>query len=253
MRGNRPSRKAAPPKRRVYPRPCGETEHTVRELGFRKGLSPPMRGNHRIAVYGHVEIGSIPAHAGKPAAAAGRSSRSRVYRPCGETICWRPLRSSRMGLSPPMRGNPRDDPHVADVVGSIPAHAGKPLPGGPAPRHRRVYPRPCGETSASMVPRSVTSGLSPPMRGNRACFRNSGQRMGSIPAHAGKPAKCLCNYPLIRVYPRPCGETRYLHLDAMPAAGLSPPMRGNRHDVGSAPQPAGSIPAHAGKPDLDLP
>ena len=71
---------------RVYPRTCGETAHGGRERADGEGLSPHLRGNrgglHRPA----DADGSIPAPAGKPAAAPGVPMARRVYpRTCGET------------------------------------------------------------------------------------------------------------------------------------------------------------------------
>ena len=50
--------------------------------------------------------------------------------------------------------------------GSIPAHAGEPIP--PLTRRSRsaVYPRPRGGTGAAVARDALDAGLSPPTRGN---------------------------------------------------------------------------------------
>ena len=160
----------APTPRWVYPRPCGETPIRLEPRDQRWGLSPPMRGNPARADVVRVSIGSIPAHAGKPAASAGTGKASRVYpRPCGETQSEKRFGGSCMGLSPPMRGNPGCAARASCLSGSIPAHAGKPLQQLGRPADSRVYPRPCGETIPGIRCCVSLAGLSPPMRGNRGC------------------------------------------------------------------------------------
>ena len=73
------------------------------------GLSPRVRGNQRAAPGRRAERGSIPASAGEPPRTGTRSRPGRVYpRECGGTPprC-RPSRSGS-GLSPRVRGNPRN-------------------------------------------------------------------------------------------------------------------------------------------------
>ena len=98
-----------------------------------------------------------------------------------------------------------------------------------------VYPRPCGETDWLLSPNLINQGLSPPMRGNRTTDE-------------------VMRY-FRRVYPRPCGETGTTDAagHALYSQGLSPPMRGNQIVGFSPPLHDGSIPAHAGKPDIEGP
>ena len=51
-------------------------------------------------------------------------------------------------------------------------------------------------------------GLSPPTRGNPKRIKWSGNRAGSIPAHAGEPHVANSPIFLLWVYPRPRGGTR---------------------------------------------
>ena len=51
------------------------------------------------------------------------------------------------------------------------------------------------------------TGLSPPVRGNPPHESSIGPVPGSIPARAGKPEWGFGAVEIIKVYPRPCGET----------------------------------------------
>ena len=208
-----------------------------------------MRGNPPKYVILLAGSGSIPAHAGQPAADHDREQCRGVYpRACGATKrgLRRPL--SQKGLSPRMRGNQAAILARAGPGGSIPAHAGQPGPRGCCRLPCRVYPRACGATASGHLLRSSLSGLSPRMRGNLLLY---GLRIGvlrSIPAHAGQPSSSMTPTKLCRVYPRACGATCHLVSLHYTQAGLSPRMRGN---LVLSPQqhfPVGSIPAHAGQP-----
>ena len=167
-----------------------------------------MRGNRPWRTPRSTTTGSIPAHAGKPRPPPRRSRPSRVYpRPCGETAITTPGMRVPSGLSPPMRGNLQYPILECGGKGSIPAHAGKPESTGPAVTDIWVYPRPCGETLSAKQHRRVVPGLSPPMRGNLVGFLSGVCGLGSIPAHAGKPASPSADRHTWTVYPRPCGET----------------------------------------------
>ena len=50
----------------VYPRVCGGTEYDADVGTSTEGLSPRVRGNHRVLVYRVKRDGSIPACAGEP-------------------------------------------------------------------------------------------------------------------------------------------------------------------------------------------
>ena len=68
-----------------------------------------MRGNRGALLLQSIDAGSIPAHAGKPFCFFIVAVMVGVYpRPCGETRSRLPGGSGEVGLSPPMRGNPRE-------------------------------------------------------------------------------------------------------------------------------------------------
>ena len=233
----------------VYPRVCGETRSSCDIAAPAQGLSPRMRGNHGQVGHQALEPGSIPAYAGKPpAASTGKQSR-RVYpRVCGETSTPCSQKYSVSGLSPRMRGNPPLSVAVTEVLGSIPAYAGKPRPAAGREGALRVYPRVCGETSGRERASAIPSGLSPRMRGNQETAGAVLICPGSIPAYAGKPKGREATPLSSGVYPRVCGETCELDTDEKTLTGLSPRMRGNLVVEGMRRTSDGSIPAYAGKP-----
>ena len=91
----------------VYPRVCGGTWTKRIRRGFRRGLSPRVRGNLWWAICRAAAQGSIPACAGEPGRAGTACAKSRVYpRVCGGTAVVIILVAVQMGLSPHTRGNP---------------------------------------------------------------------------------------------------------------------------------------------------
>ena len=152
----------------VYPRPCGGTCQRRTNGITVEGLSPPMRGNRGKKENDEHTNRSIPAHAGEPKSRTPKACHDSVYpRPCGGTGGFARIDKRLIGLSPPMRGNPRAARRRPRRCRSIPAHAGeparRPIPQVPEP----VYPRPCGGTTTTATRERALSGLSPPMRGNR--------------------------------------------------------------------------------------
>ena len=111
-----------------------------------------------------------------------------------------------------------------------------------------VYPCPRGGTRARGVGIAVHYGLSPPTRGNQRGIGHHLESAGSIPAHAGEPARARQVQAFATVYPRPRGGTALRARLAFCVAGLSPPTRGNRRLRSYERQHIGSIPAHAGEP-----
>ena len=91
--------------------------------------------------------------------------------------------------------------------GSIPACAGEPDRLGPDPDLAQVYPRVCGGTGEEVMYATMREGLSPRVRGNRWCYRDTVGDDGSIPACAGEPCLKVSVPPVKAVYPRVCGGT----------------------------------------------
>ena len=72
------------------------------------GLSPRVRGNHALNLYGNILFRSIPARAGEPRFWAMNPNAVEVYpRACGGTQSAYGTGRQRRGLSPRVRGNPR--------------------------------------------------------------------------------------------------------------------------------------------------
>ena len=111
------------------------------------GLSPPTRGNRQRRLGTSGARGSIPAHAGEPAAIPSGARLARVYpRPRGGTARSDVVEMLRSGLSPPTRGNLIACENPYCELRSIPAHAGEPRVVNCVFGGRGVYPRPRGGT-----------------------------------------------------------------------------------------------------------
>ena len=234
---------------RVYPHACGETACPASSAGIFRGLSPRMRGNPEACGAAAGQFGSIPTHAGKPAARVVFFTASRVYpHACGETSPCTPWCVSCAGLSPRMRGNRLQLVDCRHGRGSIPTHAGKPGKHERLGICRRVYPHACGETHIAPTYNILSMGLSPRMRGNHVLRRARDAAEGSIPTHAGKPSCGCTERSTARVYPHACGETMVPPSATSRMRGLSPRMRGNQVLDNEASCGEGSIPTHAGKP-----
>ncbi len=158
------------------------------------------------------------------------------------------VRAASWGLSPPTRGSQDRWEGDSKKDGSIPAHAGEPLPVARNPHSGQVYPRPRGGAISADRMSKMYAGLSPPTRGSRLHLARHCRLRRSIPAHAGEP-RCPCPTDTPpKVYPRPRGGARCRV--GLPAAryGLSPPTRGSRRSAPTNPVNIRSIPAHAGEP-----
>ena len=237
--------------KRVYPRVCGGTAPGYCPAGWKRGLSPRMRGNLLSGYWIDAPPRSIPAYAGEPLFRPLRRASSKVYpRVCGGTRNTIPPARSRRGLSPRMRGNLSIGEVRNRFNGSIPAYAGEPDTGCPMMTQRRIYPRVCGGTSPAVQPGRQTDRLSPRMRGNLANLVFPDGRARSIPAYAGEPPGPFLPPRIWRVYPRVCGGTRPNHGSYILPCGLSPRMRGNPIRGMWWTGSAGSIPAYAGEPAL---
>ena len=153
-----------------------------------------------------------------------------------------------MGLSPRIRGNPRDSAIKTLPEGSIPAHTGEP---GFRVGHRSlpgVYPRAYGGTALSTTGERHVKGLSPRIRGNHIKKKRVLARVGSIPAHTGEPRPPPAPRRRTGVYPRAYGGTVGHPRRQAAQEGLSPRIRGNRVFRLRRRGAERSIPAHTGEP-----
>ena len=216
----------------VYPRVCGGTPPSTSSSPSLTGLSPRVRGNPRQRLGGPAGAGSIPACAGEPLSALGKSG----------SVC------HSKGLSPRVRGNPGTRARRRKKPGSIPACAGEPSSALAGVAASRVYPRVCGGTRNYRRRRHPPGGLSPRVRGNPTIrmWMKRGKR--SIPACAGEPLIRIARGDDAGVYPRVCGGTGNSSWRSYNLDGLSPRVRGNPSWRGCCDERSGSIPACAGEP-----
>ena len=132
---------------RVYPRVCGGTGRTRCTQINQCGLSPRVRGNRWAAALPSPAPRSIPACAGEPVVSPHSVNADGVYpRVCGGTGVERVAALNDEGLSPRVRGNPKQTNRHPHRQWSIPACAGEPSRTGDSGRVRKVYPRVCGGT-----------------------------------------------------------------------------------------------------------
>ena len=164
--GNTHHRPAAPRRRSVHPRLCGEHACVGRPSNSFHGSSPPVRGTLGVPNAAPLRRRFIPACAGNTTLHRQPDDRSAVHpRLCGEhpmtrvTCCW------FIGSSPPVRGTLRYRVSQCRRGRFIPACAGN-TTRRPLPRHvEPVHPRLCGEHSRSQVDFHSRPGSSPPVRG----------------------------------------------------------------------------------------
>ena len=110
----------------AHPRACGENRVNIYFRVKGEGSSPRMRGKQVNSLAMSVDLGLIPAHAGKtpcevvPVVISGAHPRA-----CGENCISPAGLPASHGSSPRMRG--KLAPRMADCweFGLIPAHAGK--------------------------------------------------------------------------------------------------------------------------------
>ena len=172
----------------VYPRACGGTFVRDFVTSGIEGLSPRVRGNLAPRILECTDDGSIPARAGEPTQHRSGPPDRWVYpRACGGTVNGTFGNIIGLGLSPRVRGNPRVGLVQRGYAGSIPARAGEPATGLPAPTKWWVYPRACGGTATCPHLLARTAGLSPRVRGNRIQPPQHFVYIRSIPARAGEP------------------------------------------------------------------
>ena len=150
--------------------------------------------------------------------------------------------------SPPLtRGKRQQAGLTLDVLGLIPAHAGKTTSSSASPTTRRAHPRSRGEnTSWTRRPAGAT-GSSPLTRGKPRLWVGTRARGRLIPAHAGKTTTSTRDTKRSRAHPRSRGENRMGQVRAASGVGSSPLTRGKPIRKARSGRFEGLIPAHAGK------
>ena len=151
------------------------------------------------------------------------------------------------GSSPLTRGKHLRRSDRRDRRRLIPAHAGKTIPQRKSGMHTRAHPRSRGENLLGDVSADIDQGSSPLTRGkpSRRCQRR--HRSGLIPAHAGKTPQTHGGSTHGWAHPRSRGENNIRTAFRIGPEGSSPLTRGKHQDAAVEMDPAGLIPAHAGK------
>ena len=167
---------------------------------------------------------------------------------CGGTSAGRGVAWVYTGLSPRVRGHPRQPLCCSAKRGSIPACAGAPMRLCGRSLSSWVYPRVCGGTGSSADRSSRIAGLSPRVRGHRRNVGHTTTSLRSIPACAGAPQRSSRAPAWAGVYPRVCGGTARVSSSNSLINGLSPRVRGHRPHGRAGDQHYWSIPACAGAP-----
>ena len=235
----------------VHPRVGGETQRAALQKHLWYGPSPRGRGNRGRVLPGTWQRGSIPAWAGKPQRGRRPAASPAVHpRVGGETILIIYGTEFSTGPSPRGRGNPMPDVQASLYQRSIPAWAGKPRRNRPARDAKKVHPRVGGETLHPYCFHHFGGGPSPRGRGNHDQVILPAAKTGSIPAWAGKPSPRPWRRRSRTVHPRVGGETLAWVCSVASVAGPSPRGRGNPKRPALDGALSRSIPAWAGKPQL---
>ena len=236
---------------RVHPRSRGAAGATAPLVSYVIGPSPLTRGSRHGARDRIAHDGSIPAHAGQPTSSALTCISSTVHpRSRGAAARRERLVSLYRGPSPLTRGSLRREGDQAVSARSIPAHAGQ-----PRSRWRRslptpVHPRSRGAAHRLEVAVARYKGPSPLTRGSPRLSARRRSSRRSIPAHAGQPSPAASSRSRAAVHPRSRGAAGSRGRRGRAACGPSPLTRGSPLRGDERHRADGSIPAHAGQPDL---
>ncbi len=188
-----------------------------------------MRGTRLPGKIQNTSQRFIPAGAGNTSYCSASAVTSAVYpRRCGEHELLHRQAQPDGGLSPQVRGTLGCAVVDAPEVRFIPAGAGNTWSASGGPNPCPVYPRRCGEHCHGMPLQTITSGLSPQVRGTPDCHWHYAGDYRFIPAGAGNTGGENLLPVLFAVYPRRCGEHLGAHGPGRRQRGLSPQVRGTR-------------------------
>ncbi len=237
------------PTRWVYPRVYGATACFQAHRAVGRGLSPCVRGYHRLAGGRCGFLGSIPVCTGLPRGRGDHRSSGGVYpRVYGATRTTCSIAFRLRGLSPCVRGYRAPRLVEEAAAGSIPVCTGLPRTKLSLVVGRGVYPRVYGATLQDATETVQQAGLSPCVRGYRRKNAILLMGLGSIPVCTGLPPSRLRTKAPLRVYPRVYGATGCPVATLRWPPGLSPCVRGYHFGVGKEVGTVGSIPVCTGLP-----
>ena len=216
--------------------------------GVQSGSSPLTRGKRERRTGKRHPPGLIPAHAGKTLAYFVRLSDTPAHpRSRGENLCVEARGEIFTGSSPLTRGKRQGVVGTIASDGLIPAHAGKTCVSKLAAKYSRAHPRSRGENVRASSALSRPTGSSPLTRGKPFTGVPAADRLGLIPAHAGKTSRSASPARSSRAHPRSRGENACECSAHEGVCGSSPLTRGKRTPGHACHGPGGLIPAHAGK------
>jgi len=151
------------------------------------------------------------------------------------------------GSSPLARGGRRVDPVRAQVVGLIPARAGRTHRRSSAPETTTAHPRSRGADWPPVSGTSTTWGSSPLARGGLLARLHRTQRGRLIPARAGRTWATRARRASCGAHPRSRGADANVWAGYLIFGGSSPLARGGLLGAGRGRQGRGLIPARAGR------
>ena len=211
-----------------HPRSRGENRVRVLRRSWSLGSSPLTQGKRFGKLVEILDIGLIPAHAGKTPDESGCQAGAWAHpRSRGE---------NSGGCEPPQL--PR---------GSSPLTRGKRTDQTGALTEDRAHPRSRGENFKHGIEAPLDLGSSPLTRGKRASCGSRIDQLRLIPAHAGKTRSLPDAVTCGRAHPRSRGENKPMERRSMTPSGSSPLTRGKQCPACCSHFCPRLIPAHAGK------
>ena len=172
---------------RAHPRSRGADGRVLSGKNEQSGSSPLARGGRGMGRSPALHPGLIPARAGRTAECRRWGTRSRAHpRSRGADISQMCRHVSCTGSSPLARGGRVYPDRMWAQFGLIPARAGRTLPVLIARVIPRAHPRSRGADVVPCPPAVVAEGSSPLARGGRVCLYMIAERLGLIPARAGR-------------------------------------------------------------------
>ena len=191
----------------AHPRSRGENViDELHEINT-KGSSPLTRGKHPADIEAMYRTGLIPAHAGKTGSSVCYGCTTPAHpRSRGENGAKSRYSASGRGSSPLTRGKRHHAHEVRQRGRLIPAHAGKTQEFNQAILDLGAHPRSRGENWKLTWRQPPRRGSSPLTRGKLAGTAIHEERVGLIPAHAGKTMLPIRRSLPIAAHPRSRGE-----------------------------------------------
>ena len=153
----------------------------------------------------------------------------------------------REGSSPLTRGKRDPSADRTNRGGLIPAHAGKTRGALRVASAQQAHPRSRGENIRSILGEYADDGSSPLTRGKLIPPSPGTNRLGLIPAHAGKTVPLKFGGKEPRAHPRSRGENGKVFPEWYQCLGSSPLTRGKPFSRRNPAPTCRLIPAHAGK------